>query len=267
METNNRHNNRSNQNGVGFALLLIVFGVVFYLFNIDIIPRQYKSLLISWQMVLIVIGLFSLFRKNYAVAGTLIAIGSIFIYPKLCRLLPDFFFCFDMNLHTNWPLVLVLVGVILIIGRASNSKRKTNYKDDARQDYTYDYNTSEQGNTMNQSASDYIDKKILFSSSEQILLSQNFKGGEGSVVFGELIVDLRRTKLAPNTNTLDIQVMFASAIIYAPSDWVIEVKSNIMFGSFEDKRFSPHPPQQAEATASKMVVRVTVIFGSGEIRS
>lgn len=256
MATNSKDIYKRN-NGIGFAVLLILIGGIFLFLNLNIIPIKYKPILISWQMLLIVMGIWCLLKKNIVGAILLIGIGGIFIYPKLTSVFPEYFADFNINIdfHTYWPLALIIVGVFLVLGKSSSGR---NHSQRRSREHENDYSAS-------RSENDIIEKNLMFGGTEQIVLSQNFRGGDLNVMFGELIVDLRKAKLAEGDNYLELNVMFGSGIIYLPSDWNVDIKSSTILGSFEDKRYQINI-NNAENTTSKLTIKGSCMFGSGEIR-
>lgn len=250
----------SNGNGIGFALFLILFGGVYLFLNLGIIPTEYKRILISWQMLLIVLGIWTLLKRQYVGAFVLLAVGTFFIYPVLCNVFPEYFVRFDIDLKTYWPVLLIAGGILLVISRSFPSAKKSH-----RKEYKYE-STNDNYNPAEQNSADYIDKNLMFGGSEQIVLSQNFKGGEANVMFGELIIDLRRANLSEFAGVLEANVMFGSIVIYIPSDWAVELKSNSLLGSFEDKRY--HFSEKIRETGMpRLVIKGSAMFGSGEIRN
>ncbi|MFV0420117.1 MAG: LiaI-LiaF-like domain-containing protein [Dysgonomonas sp.] len=268
METNNdkylfkRGRNKGRHEGTsGFAIFLILFGGIYLLLNIGIIPSIYKPLLISWQMLLIGIGIWSLIKRKVVSGICLIAVGVFFIYSKFCAVFPEYFDCLDIDVRTYWPVLLIFLGIMLIVQNPFFSRKHYEWKNDDSDDMD-DIKVKRNGSEMN--SADFIDKNIMFGSSEQIVLSQNFRGGEGNVMFGELVIDLRKAKLAEGTRKLAINVMFGSAIVYVPSDWAVEIQSSTVFGSIEDKRdLSVIPDQQTE---SRLIIKASAMFGGAEIR-
>lgn len=251
---------RGRGNGFGFALFLILFGGVYLFLNLGIIPIEYKRILISWQMLLIVLGIWSILKSQFIKAFVLIAIGVLFIYPSLSSVLPEYLAGFDFDVKTYWPVLLIAGGILLVLSRSCPSSRKSCRKEHGSESSNDNYNSAEQN------SADYVDKNLMFGSSEQIVLSQNFKGGETNVMFGELIIDLRRAKLSEYPGILETNVMFGSVVIYTPSDWVIELKSSSFLGSFEDKRYHLHD-KISESGARRLIIKGSAMFGSGEIRS
>ena len=68
---------------VMFGLFLIVLGVFWILVKLDIIPETWDDILISWKMLLIGIGVFSLIGGNKTAGTILIVIGGFFMVPDL----------------------------------------------------------------------------------------------------------------------------------------------------------------------------------------
>jgi len=249
-------------NGVGFALFLILFGGLILCLNTGVIPAIYKPLLISWQMLLIGIGLWTLIvKKHYGGGIILTLIGLIFIYPKLSILFPGYFANLDIDFRTFWPLILIITGIVLIIGWRFPNKRKKQHSEH----YSDEYNSRKTCNEgVNYNSADYIDKNLLFGGSEQIVLSTNFRGGEGNVMFGELIIDLRKAKLAEGTHKLELSAMFGSIILYVPTGWDLEMRSSSFLASIEDKRYQSTP---VENCISTLIVKGSAMFGNIEIRN
>ncbi|MDR0824658.1 MAG: cell wall-active antibiotics response protein [Prevotella sp.] len=241
-------------NGSGLALFLIIFGSIFLLFNLGIIPKEYKSIVISWKMILIIIGLWMLIKRQYISGLVLIGVGVFFLYPALCEVFPEYFGRVDIDIKTYWPVILIVIGILLIKGHFHPLKPR---------DRTYVHHD---GRSRDINSGDYIEKNMVFGSSEQIILSQDFQGGELNTVFGELIIDLRKAKPANGVANMEINTVFGSLIIYVPSDWSVQIKSSTMLGSFQDKRYSIDNNPTTESTPL-LIIEGNSIFGSGEIRN
>lgn len=215
-------------------------------------------------MLLIVIGVWSILKRHYAGGTILIAIGIFFIYPVLCRTFPESFISFDVDIKTYWPLLLIVLGLILILSRFYSpcKRRRKEAKAYKSEYYAYSEKTKQ---SYKERDADFVDKNVMFGSTEQIVLSQNLRGGEANVMFGELIVDLRHAKLAEKSTFFEANVMFGSVVIYVPTDWNIELQGSSLLGSFEDKRY--HANRVQDNTKPLLVIKGSAMFGSGEIRN
>jgi len=255
--SNNSFHKRNN-GGLGFALFLILFGGVYLLINIGVIDILYKPILISWPMLLIVIGLWSLLKRQYAASIILLVLGLLFIFPKLNAAFPEVFMVFEFDFKTYWPLILVFIGTVLIISRflPHRKNRSETYNTDSRHNIG--------SSSANDTTADYIEKNLLFSSQEQIVLTPNFRGGEANVMFGELIIDLRRATQAEGTHQLNLSAIFGNIVVYVPADWNIELRTNTILASFEDKRY---PNEIKKEYTSKLIIKGSTIFAGAEIRN
>lgn len=243
---------KSKSTGMGWAALLICAGALFLLFNLGIIPAVYKPILISWQMLLIALGLWSLIKKRHYAGGfLLIAIGSFFIYPKFHTICPDYFLNIDINFKTYWPVLLIAAGLFVVFGK-NKFRKRCNKANICTSDVT------------STNSSEYLEKNLIFGSAEQIVLSPNFKGGEANLMFGELKIDLRKAKLSEGTVKLEVNAMFGSATLYVPSEWVIDMQNSSLFGTFQDNRSVKNNENGADVP--RLIITGGLLFGSGEIR-
>ncbi len=60
-----------------FGIVLIVFGALWMLVKLHIIPDSFSHMIISWQSLLIVIGIVTLINGNQTTGWILILIGSV----------------------------------------------------------------------------------------------------------------------------------------------------------------------------------------------
>ncbi|OQY02548.1 MAG: hypothetical protein B6I20_06775 [Bacteroidetes bacterium 4572_117] len=105
-ENIHRRHKSDNRYVVGF--IFIIVGALLLGRNFHIIPHWVSNFFVSWQMLLIVIGVVFVFVKKNLTSGLiLIAIGSIFLLKKFW-----FFTVFQWNMV--WPVAFVFVGVLLI---------------------------------------------------------------------------------------------------------------------------------------------------------
>lgn len=251
---------RSSLAGMGWAILLICAGALFLLINLGIIPAIFKPILISWQMLLVVLGLWSLLKRQYLGGLLLIVVGTIFIYPTIYATFPDYFPDIEINFKTYWPVLLIAMGLLIGLGKnkfRGQCRASANCCDNKPKANISDFTS--------QNSTEYLEKNLMFGSCEQIVLSQNFMGGEANVMFGELKIDLRKAKLAEGVNKLEVNIMFGSAILYVPSDWVVDVQNSTLFGGFQDNRNVKSNEDIADTP--HLVIKGGCLFGSGEIRN
>jgi len=254
MESNNYSNRpqkKSNLSGV--AVFLICIGSLFLLFNLNILPNTLRPIILSWQMLLIILGIWNMTSKKNPTAGIImIVFGAFFLYPKIGILLP--YSIFNLNISTFWPVMLIIIGLVLI---ANHNKKSSERKRLNRTQFNSQTDDSDR--------TAYLDKSIMFNSSEQIILSQNFKGGDANIMFGELIIDLRKAKLAEGNYLLELNAMFGSMAVYVPTDWTVEVQGSSFLGSFDDKRYAMNT--ENIASGSILVIKGNTMFASIDIKN
>ncbi len=254
-----RSHNKKCCSGFGFATLLIIAGILLLCTKLNLIPTKYIDALISWQIVLIIIGLLSLIIKHLYAAVIFATLGIFFIIPKI-GLVPDNFIG---EVPTNfvqlyWPILLIIAGVLVVIHRIFPPKHKT-----IREHFL---NEAEKKGHKNQYECEngFVNKRSLFESGKHIVLDPEFKGGNVKTVFGETKMDLRKTSLPEGNTQLIIDVSFGSVVIYVPTDWRIQLNVNSVFGTFEDKRAF----QENDADPSKtLVISGSVVFGEGSLKN
>lgn len=245
----------------GFALLLVATGIALLGFNVGWFPAEYKPIVISWQMLLVAIGLLSIFKRHIIGGLILICIGAYFLMPVIERNFPGALGETPLNLLSYWPVLLILAGLAFLFRKSCKWGKCHSHK------YRYKASGWKKGSSI-VSDSDYISKDTMFDNSEQIVFSTNFKGGEFNIAFGEMTIDLRKiTHMAPD-NLLEVNTAFGNTIIYVPANCLLNINtSGTMFASVEDKRGAKVYFESGNAS-EKMVLNLkcSCIFGKIELR-
>ncbi len=229
-----------NQNRTfGFGIFFIIAGIIIFLYKMGLIPQQLDDILISWQMLLIAIGLFNLLFTQSRISGyILIAIGVFFLLPEI--------FDLSYNFRRNfWPILLIAVGVIIIFKHGYGRKRM-----EIRA--THDKEV------------DFIDEFNIFSGSEKKISSKNFRGGTITSIFGGSDIDMTDAELSGETNVIEVFYMFGGSNIIVPNDWIVLNKVTSIFGGFSDKRHVT--TSNSKETKKTLIIRGMVMFGGGEIK-
>src|ERR1035437_5395941 len=81
--------------GIAFGMALMFIGVVFLGSNVGLIPLPMKNVIISWQMLLIFIGVVNLFKRKFIPGIIWFIIGSFLMVLKVFLLLRN-------NLNKNF---------------------------------------------------------------------------------------------------------------------------------------------------------------------
>jgi predicted membrane protein len=242
--------------------------------------------LFSWQMLLIVIGIFSGFAHAFRGPGWLIMIliGSFFLMDQLIP---------GMDIHRFiWPAVIIVVGLVMLI-----RPKKPNWMDPNcanrwkqrdmerwqrrrnRRGYpgmggypggTEDYNTGAATDTSGGpgygsksfSSEDYIDATTVFGGIHKNIVSKNFKGGDLTIFMGGAELNLSQADIQ-GTAALDITQIMGGTKIIVPPHWEIRSQITSVFGNIEDKRqnISASNPDKV------LIIDGASVFGGIEIRN
>ncbi len=237
MNSYNRHpDNRSN--GLLGGVVVLLIGVAFLLRKLDLhLPHW----VFSWPMLLIVIGFIMGARNRFQGAGWFILtfIGTIFLINDI---LP-----FSWQLQRFfWPIVLIVIGAVMIGRSASRTRR---------------YNDMIAGSSSTASPEDFLQSTTIFSGTNKVVLSKNFKGGNVTTMFGGTELNFMQADIQGEV-ILDITTMFGGIELIVPSHWDVKIDVNTIFGGIEDKRMV------VPASVDKvLVLRGSCTFGGVELKS
>jgi predicted membrane protein len=234
---------------VFFGLLLVVAGLLFLSFNFGWIDPALKPVLFSWPMIFVVMGIIGFSKRSYLVSFFWLILGFFFLIPRIVETYPGCIRGVDSDFaYTYWPLLLILFGIgfILNVALMKNCRRRGGF-------------SRVTGTT--EAVDGRIDKRIVFGGSESIFLDPVFYGGEISVVFGGVILDMRKTQLPEGETHLTIDVVFGGVELYIPGDWQVEAKIQTVCGGIDDKR-SLSPSDNSR----KLIIHGDLIFGGCELR-
>ena len=229
------HRNGRGDSRVLLGTILVAIGAVLIARNYGWLDYEISRYLISWQMLLIVIGLFNLARRAYTPAIVLISIGLFFLID-----IPE-------NFRENfWPALIVLVGLSFILQWRRPPHRN------------YFANTGSNFKKSN----DFIDETAIFGGRNISVVTETFQGGKITSIFGGSKVNLLYAKPVDGC-TIDVATIFGGTKIMVPEDWNIKIEVVSIFGGFEDKR--SNSVISRTGTGKIVVIKGTCIFGGGEV--
>ncbi|MBU1012161.1 MAG: cell wall-active antibiotics response protein [Bacteroidetes bacterium] len=225
---------------VALGVIVVVIGALLMASNFGYLPYRLRHIFLSWEMLLIAIGLINVVNRESKTMGLiLISVGTFFLLPDIFR--------FDFNfVRLFWPVLLMVVGFSLILygGKSFNWQRHR------RQKSTFD--------------SGFINEFNVFGGSKRRVSNQVFKGGELNNIFGGSELDMTQAILGEGENLLEVQCIFGGVGMVVPADWNVRIEVVSIFGGFSDKRAYI---KKSENDTNVLVIRGTCIFGGGEIKS
>jgi predicted membrane protein len=218
---------------VGVAI--IVAGLVLTLDNLGLIEAH--TIFKLWPLVLVVMGIAKL-RQEGGGGG----MGGWFLVLGGCFLLL-FTFARGHVAEALAPMLVVAVG-ILIVTKALKQHRGIP-PELARSE-------------------DFLQGTAIFGGFKRRVLTQAFKGGELTAIFGGYEVDLRQAALDSGQARIDVFVMFGGGEIRVPDGWEISNRATAMFGALNDS--THHGPSPAEGRP-RLVITGLILFGGTEVKS
>lgn len=231
------HHHLTNNRAI-IGVILVLVGLFLVMRNTGFFPAFIEHIVFSWPMLLVAIGLVMTLGASEKTSGVIImAVGGFFLIPMIFR---ETFHAYNLF----WPSIFIIVGVIFIF-----SKRRG-------------WNSVTSKGII---GDDYIDYVNIFSGGERQIISENFKGGKVTAVFGGMELDLTKARLAPGRNELEIACVFGGATLIVPDDWFISIEVTPVLGGFNDSR-KLSPGRTVDPT-KQLVINGAVVFGGGEIKS
>lgn len=220
------------------GFILLVVGGVLLAKQLGVLFPEW---LISWEALVIVIGIFVGIKSRFQNFGwlVLVGIGTFFM-------LDDFYP--DMRSFV-WPLVIIGIGLLIIL-RPQRPKKDVVIADQPV--YVEPEGVKE----------DVLDMACIFGSTKKIVLSKNFKGGEVVCVFGGAEINLSQADFT-NTAKIELVAIFGGVKLIVPANWEIRSETAAVFGGIDDKRDTT-----ATVNPEKTIfLEGTVIIGGVEITS
>lgn len=230
------------------AFLFIVAGGLLFARNFGLVTPVIFNILFSWQMLLILFGLYACIRRHFFSGLMMLIIGLGFGLPKL-----GFAWLPANPVNTIiWPAILILIGLFIIFRPR-------------RQSHTihHDRNSCCGGTKQNyHSADGVLRSDNVFGGVHHVVLDEVFKGGVINNTFGGTAIDLRRTRIEGAETYIDVDNSWGGIELYVPSEWNVVIRCNAFMGACEDKRWKT----PSTDTQSVLVIRGKVSFGGIEIK-
>jgi predicted membrane protein len=228
--------NKSNRRFL-FGVVLIIFGSFWILERLHIFPDAFSDLIISWQSLLIVIGIIALINGSETTGWILILIGAFFMIPHMFEI------PWELR-RLTWPSLLVVLGVLLLLR------------------YNKPHRGIKEGGLKN---INFFDDFVIFGGREMMINSQSLVGGKSTSIFGGSEYDLRSAQLSENGAVIDCVSIFGGTGFKVPPDWTVKNEVTTILGAFADKR---GPIVLDSQNLSKtLIIRGFTAFGGIEVKN
>ena len=243
----------------------------------------------SWPMLLIVIGCFILVKHQFRHPS-----GYLLLLLGICFLILDNLALPFRVDNLVWPAIIIIIGLSMLLGRrrprgpfswdscgmmpggtASGGSNPAGPNETPAAERTggFAWNPPPAGSGWSQQASpadasdgDRIDMVAVFGGSRRVVISKNFRGGDGVAICGGMELNLLQADMV-QTAVLDLVAICGGIKLLVPANW--EVRSNVvhLFSGMDDKR-SQQPGAAMGPTPGKVLLLTgTCLFAGIEIRS
>jgi len=212
------------------GILILIAGIGALLDALNVF-NFWEYAAIWWPIAVIVAGILVIIadRRQYITAGVLLIVGVILQLNELNIL--------DVNVWgLIWPVIIIAIGVSVLINRAG---RPTSAK-----------------------IQDLETVSAVFSGSETINKSQDYKGGKTTAIFGGVVIDLRDAKIKKEA-TLEVFALCGGIELKVPREWKVQHSVLPILGGIESKSHS----EKITDKSPTLYITGTVALGGVEIKS
>lgn len=212
------------------GILLIVAGLLVFMNNFGIWRIHWHEVF-TWQVVLMVVGLFMLCSPDSRRAGwTLFFVGAFFWAFKFIDLS-------ETLRKLLWPVGLMVGGLALMVGHRRN-----------HHDYEEPIGAETPSNDSatppphgDPNGAMYLNYSAVIASRRFTPTAQTIAGGEVRCTMGQALVNLSQTTLNSPTVKLRISCSFGGCTLIVPPSWRVQLDVNPVMGSASDLRTSSPP--------------------------
>ncbi len=239
------------------GLAIVFFGVIYLL---EQLGYNTPSYLLSWQMILIVIGIIVLVKHKFSKPHgyLMIIIGKLFLladwYPEI------------INVKIIIPVVIILIGLaVVFLSNNRCGKHNRRKKRFTRENWKEIHEAQQRGfSYYKYNENDFIDSVSFFGGINKTIVSKTFKGADIVSFFGGTDINLSQADFQGRI-VIDVTNIFGGTTLTIPNNWEVISEVASIFGAFEDKR--PQYQRESGEESKVIVLRGTCMFGGIEVNS
>ncbi len=191
-------------------------------------------------------------RKSYIGPMIMIIFGLLFLLNNLDIL------DFGHAMSVFWPLIIIVIGLNIIFRQKKEKFEKQHTEENVFSTPSQAINTS------------YITNSSIFGDVDIKILSEEFKGGAISGIFGDTYLDISNVKIAEGDHTLQLNGVFGDIAIILPKDIEVAIFARSVFGTIRiydnaksgiGQQLSYATPNYSSST-KKMRITLSQVFGN-----
>ncbi len=256
----------NNDSGIIFGFLIIGIGVLILLRKIGFFVPGW---ILSWPMILVVIGTFTLIKHQFRsfFGSLLLGLGLYFLFER------EFGFDFGLERYI-FPVALILLGVYLVTQRRKENKVLKDVEDQinkSMKEASDSLNSSLGGESSESNPfvasgstfSEVLNVDAIFSGVNKRVMTKNLQGGKLTAAFGGIDLDFSQSDFK-GAITLQVDVIFGGMKLVVPPHWDVRMEVSNIAAGIEDKRIYSEADVDPEKV---LILKGTVLFGGLEIKS
>ena len=243
--------------GLFFGLLVTLVGTFLLAFNLGWLDVSLRQIIFTWPMIFVVFGVITLAHRQYFVTLFWLALGTFFLLPKIATVYPEILPGIDGDFASKyWPALIILLGIGVILSRIFGKKMFFVFGTNIDSFGQIEHNKADEKDGI-------YNRNVVFGGVEDVFLEPVFCGGNISVVFGGVGLDLRKTTLNEGDTRLHIDVVFGGVELRVPDSWKVVQELKSTFGGVEEDR----KIWVADIDESRrLIITGSVTFGGCEIQ-
>ncbi|MDN3205510.1 LiaF transmembrane domain-containing protein [Algoriphagus sediminis] len=258
-------NRSSNDSGLIFGFIIIAIGVLILLNKLGFFIPGW---ILSWPMILVAIGTFTLVKHGFRsfFGSIMLGLGLYFLFER------EFGFDFGIERYI-FPVALILLGLYFVTQRRKENKILSDIDSqinksmkEAKDSMNSSLGGEKQSNPFTSAGSTFNDRlniDAIFSGVDKRVMSKNFQGGKLTAAFGGIDIDFTQADFK-GIATLQVDVIFGGMKLVVPPHWDVRTEVSNIAAGVEDKRIY----RDSEVDPEKvLLLRGTVLFGGLEIKS
>lgn len=216
---------------IGLFLVLLGLGFFFDQLGLNVFGFNLFNL---WPIVFIIWGLWCLATRKFTAAMFLFLIGFAFLISN--------FFNFSVW-SVIWPLFIVILGVSILFKPSRH----------------WGGNWAEQGS---EAKKDTLNESVVFGSYNEVIKSDNFKGGKLDSVFGGFKLDLSNVKIAKEGANLEVNSVFGGGEVIVSKDVRVDVENSSVMGGVTNRATT-----STKVSSSLLRIKASAVFGGVDIKN
>ena len=219
------------------ALLVTGIGVLFLVNNLHIF--HIYDVWRYWPVILIAVGLAKMvdspFSGGRISGGVLMGVGAVCLADSLGFL----------SWADSWPLMLIGAGLVMLWGRLAPPQLGTP-----------DIPPAGHEGTLNENA--------IFGGVDRKVITDDFRGGQISAVFGGVVIDLRRAGMRADSAVIDVNAIFGGVELKVPPDWIVVASVAAIFGGMSNKSVQPNADMPG---VKRLYIKGAATFGGVDVKN